>query len=60
MREVTLKELQEKVYPFPDSNVPLILDELLTKEVIELLESKRFEESNKVDGPKFCKIHRSR
>ncbi|PHT51908.1 hypothetical protein CQW23_06370 [Capsicum baccatum] len=32
----TLKELQERVYPFPDPDVNRILDELLAKEVIEL------------------------
>jgi len=45
MREVknqsTLKELQAKEYPFSDSDIPAILDELLTKKVIALPESKR-------------------
>ena len=36
----TLKELQAKEYPFPKSDVPVILDELLTKKVIALPESK--------------------
>ena len=40
MREVknqyTWKELQEKEYPFQESDVPVILDELLTKKVIAL------------------------
>ena len=54
----TLKELQAKVYPFPDSDVPTILDVLLTNEVISLPESKRHEESNKVDDPNYCKFHR--
>ncbi|KAH0761272.1 hypothetical protein KY290_017345 [Solanum tuberosum] len=43
----TLKELEAKVYPFPDSDVPMILDELLAKKVIDLPESKRPEEINK-------------
>ncbi|KAH0672192.1 hypothetical protein KY284_023279 [Solanum tuberosum] len=43
----TLKKLQAKDYPFPDSDVPAILDELLTKKVIALPESKRPKESNK-------------
>ncbi|KAG5600007.1 hypothetical protein H5410_031377 [Solanum commersonii] len=55
MREVknqsTLKDLQEKKYPFPDFDVPTILDELLTKKVIALPESKQPKESNKVDDP---------
>ena len=44
MREVknqsTYKELQAKEYPFPESDVPAILDELLTKKIIALLHSK--------------------
>ncbi|KAK4718035.1 hypothetical protein R3W88_016373 [Solanum pinnatisectum] len=45
-------------YPFLDSNVPAILDELLTKKVIALPESKRPKESNKFDDPMYCKFHR--
>ncbi|KAK4723318.1 hypothetical protein R3W88_026097 [Solanum pinnatisectum] len=37
-----------------DSDVSAILDELLTKKVIALPESK---ESNKVDDPMYCKFH---
>ena len=62
MREVknqsTLNELQEKKYLFLDSDVPVILDELLTKKVIALPESKRPEESNKIDDPMYYKFHR--
>ncbi|KAH0642340.1 hypothetical protein KY285_033206 [Solanum tuberosum] len=54
----TLKELQAKRYPFSDSDVPAILDELLTKKVIALPESKRPKESNKFDDPMYCKFHR--
>ncbi|KAG5586543.1 hypothetical protein H5410_046977 [Solanum commersonii] len=39
--------------------VPLILDEFLAKKVIDLLESKRPEEINKVGDPKYCKFHRT-
>ncbi|KAH0754177.1 hypothetical protein KY290_024447 [Solanum tuberosum] len=53
-----LKELQAKGYPFPNSDVPAILDELLTKKVIALPESKRPKESNKVDDPMYCKFYR--
>ncbi|KAK4724405.1 hypothetical protein R3W88_027184 [Solanum pinnatisectum] len=51
-RRPTLKELEAKVYLFPDSNVSMILDELLAKKVIDLPESKRPEEINKVGDPK--------
>ncbi|KAH0658321.1 hypothetical protein KY289_027069 [Solanum tuberosum] len=54
----TLKELQAKEYPFPDSDIPTILDELLTKKVIALPESKRPKESNKVDDLMYCEFHR--
>ncbi|XP_009783263.1 uncharacterized protein [Nicotiana sylvestris] len=57
-RRPTLKELEAKVYPFPDSDVPTILDELLDKKVIDLPESKRPEEIDKVGDPKYCKFHR--
>ncbi|OMO67811.1 hypothetical protein COLO4_29986 [Corchorus olitorius] len=54
----TLKERQEKKYPFPDSDVASMLDELLKSKVIELPEMKRLEESGKVDDPNYCKYHR--
>ncbi|KAH0636300.1 hypothetical protein KY289_036215 [Solanum tuberosum] len=54
----TLKELKAKVYPFPDSDVPIILNELLAKKVIDLPESKRPEEINKVSDTKYCKFYR--
>ncbi|KAL0355887.1 UNVERIFIED_CONTAM: hypothetical protein Sradi_4035600 [Sesamum radiatum] len=54
----TLKELQEKEYPFPDSDVPYIFDELLERKLIELPESKRPGEAERVNDPKYCKYHR--
>jgi len=36
-----LKELEAKVYPFTYSDIPMILDELIAKKVIDLPESKR-------------------
>ncbi|XP_009770181.2 uncharacterized protein [Nicotiana sylvestris] len=57
-RRPTLKELEAKVYPFLDSDVPTILDELLDKKVIDLPESKRPEKIGKVGDPKYCKFHR--
>ncbi|KAH0748540.1 hypothetical protein KY290_027772 [Solanum tuberosum] len=56
-RRPTLKELEAKVYPFPDSDVPMILDELLAKKVIDFPESKRPKEINKVGDPRYCKFH---
>ncbi|KAA0048375.1 retrotransposon protein putative ty3-gypsy sub-class [Cucumis melo var. makuwa] len=37
----TLKERQEKIYPFPDSDLPDMLDQLLEKQLIQLPECKR-------------------
>lgn len=54
----TLKELQAKEYPFLDYDIPAILDELLTKKFIALLESKRAKENNKVYDLMCCKFHR--
>lgn len=55
---VTLKELEEKEYPFSDAEVPEILDQLLEQKIIELPVSKRPEEAGKIDHPKYCKFHR--
>jgi len=37
------------------SEVPEMLDELLEKELIELLELKHIEEIRKTNDPKYCK-----
>ncbi|KAK2986002.1 hypothetical protein RJ640_026392 [Escallonia rubra] len=57
-QQPSLKELEGKGYPFPDSDVPGILDFLLEKGIIELPESKRPEESGRVNEPRYCKYHR--
>ena len=54
----TLKELQEKKYPFPDSDLSDMLDDLLEKGVIELPESKCLEEVGRTVDPKYCGYHR--
>ncbi|KAM3014740.1 hypothetical protein FF2_027401 [Malus domestica] len=54
----TLRELEQKVYPFPDSDIDAMLDDLLEKKVIELPEYKRPEEMNRINDPKYCKYHR--
>ncbi|KAM1526071.1 hypothetical protein ACFX10_010455 [Malus domestica] len=58
MRRRTLKELEEKIYPFPDSDVVAMLDDLLDKKVISLPECRRPEEVNHTDNPRYCKFHR--
>ncbi|KAL0458502.1 UNVERIFIED_CONTAM: hypothetical protein Slati_0477400 [Sesamum latifolium] len=57
-RRPTLKELQEKEYPFPDSDVCHIFDELFKRKLIELPESKHPDEARRVNDPKYYKYHR--
>jgi len=53
-----LKELQEKKYLFPDSDLLGMLDDLLEKQGIQLLEPKRPEEVGRIVDPKYCCYHR--
>ena len=54
----TLKELEEKKYHFPNSNVPSMLEDLLHKKVIELSECKRPKEMGRVNDPNYFHYHR--
>ncbi|KAL9666826.1 hypothetical protein QQ045_001169 [Rhodiola kirilowii] len=54
----TLKELQAKKYPFPDSDLSGMLDDLLEKGIINLPEAKRPDEVNRTNDPKYCRYHR--
>ncbi|KAM2613716.1 hypothetical protein TB2_028423 [Malus domestica] len=54
----TLRELEQKTYPFPNSDVDAMLDNLLEKKVIKLPECKRPEEMNRTNDPRYCKYHR--
>ncbi|KAL0456183.1 UNVERIFIED_CONTAM: hypothetical protein Slati_0957500 [Sesamum latifolium] len=56
-RKLTLKEMQARQYPFLDSDVPEIFDDLLEANLIDLLEMKRPEEAERKDDPKYCKYH---
>ncbi|KAA0033246.1 ty3-gypsy retrotransposon protein [Cucumis melo var. makuwa] len=56
-RRLTLKERQEKVYPFPDSDIADMLEQLLEKQLIQLPKCKRPEQAGKVDDPNYCKYH---
>ena len=53
-----LKERQENFYPFPDSDVADMLEQLLEKQLIQLPECKRPKQAEKVDDPNYCKYHR--
>ncbi|KAK4573414.1 hypothetical protein RGQ29_031397, partial [Quercus rubra] len=52
------RQMQEKKYPFPDSDISEMLDYLLKFKLIELLEMKRPEEADQINNPKYCKYHR--
>ncbi|KAA0059902.1 retrotransposon gag protein [Cucumis melo var. makuwa] len=56
-RRLTLKERQEKVYPFPDLDIADMLEQLLEKQLIQLPKCKRPEQAGKVDDPNYCKYH---
>ena len=49
---------QEKQYPFLESDVSPMFDELLKLKLIELPEMKRPEEASRVEDPNYCKYHR--
>ena len=46
------------MYPFPDSDISRMLDDLLEANIIELPEVKRPEETNQVDNLNYYKYHR--
>ena len=50
----TLKELQETKYPFLDSDLSGMLDDLLENRIIELPKPKRPEEAGRTSDPKYC------
>ncbi|KAA0058531.1 ty3-gypsy retrotransposon protein [Cucumis melo var. makuwa] len=56
-RCLTLKERQEKIYPFPDSYLSDMLDHLLEKQLIQLPECKQPAEMGRVNDPNYCKYH---
>ncbi|KAM1073124.1 hypothetical protein ACFX2B_018035 [Malus domestica] len=58
MHRRILNELEEKTYPFPDSDVVAMLKDLLDKKVIDLPECRRSKEMNHTDSLRYCKFHR--
>ncbi|KAA0054512.1 retrotransposon gag protein [Cucumis melo var. makuwa] len=56
-QHLTLKERQEKVYPFFDLDIA-DAEQLLEKHLIQLPECKRPEQAEKMDDPNYCKYHR--
>ncbi|KAK4382680.1 hypothetical protein Sango_2848400 [Sesamum angolense] len=57
-RKLTLKEMQAREYPFLDSDVPGIFDDLLEANLIDLSEMKRPRGSRTKGRPKILKYHR--
>ena len=55
---LTFKEREQKVYPFPNEDVPNIFEQLLQMKLIELPECRRPEDMGKVDDPNYCRYHR--
>jgi len=58
IKKPSLKERQENMYPFPDSDISRMLDDLLESNIIELPKVNRPDEANQVDNPNYCKYHR--
>ena len=58
MCQFILKELEEKKYPFPDFDVPNMLEDLLQKKVIKLLECKHPKRMGRVNDPIYYHYHR--
>ena len=53
-----MKEMERKTYPFLDSDVAGMLEDLLENKIIDLPECKRLEEMHRVNDLKYCKYHR--
>ncbi|TYK22678.1 uncharacterized protein E5676_scaffold195G001240 [Cucumis melo var. makuwa] len=53
-----MMEVRDDVYPFPDSDIADMLEQLLEKQLIKLPECKRPVQAGKVDDPNYCKYHR--
>ncbi|KAL0315217.1 UNVERIFIED_CONTAM: Transposon Ty3-G Gag-Pol polyprotein [Sesamum calycinum] len=56
-RKLSLKEMQVREYPFLDSDVSGIFDDLLEAKLIDLLEMKQPEEAKQKDDLRYCKYH---
>ena len=50
--------MEERTYPFSDSNVSRMLDDFLEKKIIKLPECKRPKEMGHTNNPKYYKYHR--
>ena len=57
VRHLTFKEREQKVYSFPDEDVPNILEQLLQLKLIELPKCEQPEDMRKVDDHNYCEYH---
>ncbi|KAL4602769.1 hypothetical protein ACB092_10G077800 [Castanea dentata] len=57
VHRLTFKEREQKSYPFPDDDVPNILEQLLQLKLVELPECKRPKDIGKVDDPLQISSH---
>ncbi|GAA0158685.1 hypothetical protein LIER_15643 [Lithospermum erythrorhizon] len=57
-KRLTMKEMQAKEYPFFESDIPRIFEELLKAKMIKLPKAKRLEEAKRSTEPNYCKYHR--
>nr|XP_027067664.1 uncharacterized protein LOC113693306 [Coffea arabica] len=58
VRRPTLKEMQEREYPFLESDLQGMFDDLFKKKLLELPDMKRPEEAGQVNDPNYCCYHR--
>ena len=53
-RRSTLKKMQEKEYPFLESDLQGMFDDLFKEKLIELPDMKRPEEVGRINDPNYC------
>nr|XP_027102928.1 uncharacterized protein LOC113724201 [Coffea arabica] len=58
VRRPTLKEMQEREYPFLESDLQGMFDDLFKEKLLELPDMKRPEEAGQVNDSNYCCYHR--
>jgi hypothetical protein len=56
-KKVTIEEKQSKEYPFFDSDISSIFDELMAAKAIELAEAKSLKEVGRINDHSYYKYH---
>ncbi|KAL3525030.1 hypothetical protein ACH5RR_013402 [Cinchona calisaya] len=57
-KRATVKEMQDKAYPFLDYDVPYIFNHVLVANLIDFPEVNRLEEAGRIDNPNYYKFYR--